>query len=394
VDLPDGTRAWVEMREGQTAWLEAWAFVDRLEGEGIEAPDWIEVAELLVASDRREVVARVEVEMPDGTSAWAEMRDGQTALVAAESFLRVMARNHGDLGHRREEVADLLDAEVFGDVADSTTRRVPLVFLHFSKTGGTSVVGAMESGGRMTWPFSSQAKPFDSQTGGFLPIWTYSADQWRAFWRRSWRHGVDLVELEWDFFADFREKSAAVPSDWVTVLRDPYARFVSSFWFFRRSFGNFDHSTQDGWEYMATTPGSHVPQQYRLPGIRTVLSSFPVSHNEPNYYVKVLNGLGTTWGAEVGPVHLEHAKAVLRSFTTVAILEDRASMARLEARYGIVLGHENKNIRPRDRTDEEVMAREDFERLNALDMELYRYAVELVAADGAAAGDQSVVGSR
>ena len=40
------------------------------------------------------------------------------------------------------------------------------------------------------------------------------------------------------------------------------------------------------------------------------------------------------------------------------------------------------------------MTREDFERLNALDMELYRYAVELVAADGAAAEDQSVTHSR
>ena len=76
------------------------------------------------------------------------------------------------------------------------------------------------------------------------------------------------------------------------------------------------------------------------------------------------------------------------------MLEDRASMARLEARYGVVLGHENKNPVPRDRTDEEIMTREDFERLNALDMELYRYAVELVAADGAAAGDQSVTHSR
>ena len=266
------------------------------------------------------------------------------------------------------------------------------------KAGGTSVLGAMKRGGRTTWPVSLIAKPFDSRTGGFLPIWTYSADQWRAFWRRSWRHGVDLVELEWDFFADFREKSAAVPSDWVTVLRDPYARFVSSFWFLRRySVHDYTmntlHSTQDGWEYMTTKLGSHDPQQYRLPGIRTVLS-FPLTLNEPNYYVKVLNGLGTTWGAEVGPAHLEHAKAVLRSFTTVAILEDRASIARLEARYGIVLGHENKNVRPRDRTDEEVMTREDFERLNALDMELYRYAVELVVADGAAAGDQSVAHSR
>ena len=63
-------------------------------------------------------------------------------------------------------------------------------------------------------------------------------------------------------------------------------------------------------------------------------------------------------------------------------------MAWLEARYGVVLGHENKNIRPRDRTDEEVMTREDFERLNALDMELYRCAVELVAADGAGPGGE------
>ena len=391
VDLSDGARAWVEMREGQTV-LEARALVEGLEGGSSEAPDLIEVAELLVASDRREVVARVEVEILDGRSAWAEMREGQTTWEAAENFLGVMERDHGDLGHRREEVADLIDAGVFGDVADLTTRRAPLVFLHNHKAGGTSVNEAILRSGRTPWPVASRGKPIKSsmEPGPLLPIWTYSPDQWRSFWRQAGRRGVNFVEFEWDFFADFRAVAAVVPCDWVTVLRDPYKRFLSDFWFHR---GRFNHSrcchlSNNGFQYMLmnlTTWSIYTGSAH---------AEYANSHNEPNYYVKVLNGLGTTWGAEVGPAHLEHAKAVLRSFTTVAILEDRASMARLEARYGVVLGHENKNPVPRDRTDEEVMAREDFERLNALDMELYRYAVELVAADGAAAGDQSVTHSR
>jgi len=86
VELGDGSEAWAELREGQTAWEAAGAFLDGL-GKVFDAPQRAAVAERLDAVDPRPSIASVEVELEDGTSAWAELRGGQLPWDVAGSFI-------------------------------------------------------------------------------------------------------------------------------------------------------------------------------------------------------------------------------------------------------------------------------------------------------------------
>ena len=358
-------RSLMENRDDLALWLreaaDGWPTGQRSRGVRVPALDVFRVLAPPAS------VARVV--LPDGVrTSIAVWERPDTAWEAAARFLSALPPDLGALmSHRHEEVADALEARDAARPTREGSGRRPVVFLHVTKAAGTSFVAAMtELGGRTAWPQRENGDaPQEGPSGtGFgrrdtLPIFEYSPAQWRAFWRRADRRGVDFVRWERYFFPDFSAVRAAVDLDWVTILRDPYARFISDYLFFRDIFRiDAARHAADARSYMDS----------KSPSAR------------PNFVVRMLNGLVSPWGGpfvEVGPTHLEHAKAVLRSFTTVAILEDRASMARLEARYGVVLGHENenKNHRSGDGTeDDRVMPREDFERLNALDVELYRWA--------------------
>jgi len=110
VDLADDVDASpMEMTESQTAWEAAGAFLAGLDGTSAGAPGRAELAERLDAADRRSVVARAEVELDDGSSAWAELREGQSAWAAAEDFLAWRGPGARPLSIDREMVADLLE---------------------------------------------------------------------------------------------------------------------------------------------------------------------------------------------------------------------------------------------------------------------------------------------
>jgi len=108
-ELLDGSVSLAEIRESQTAWEAAGAFLAGLNGTSAGAPGRAELAERLDAADRRSVVARAEVELDDGSSAWAEQREGQSAWAAAEDFLAWRGPGARPLSIEREMVADLLE---------------------------------------------------------------------------------------------------------------------------------------------------------------------------------------------------------------------------------------------------------------------------------------------
>ena len=111
VELPDGTKAWAERREGQSAWEAAEAFIEGLGDRSEEvAHVRAKLAGLLRAEDWEDVVASVVVNLPDGTRAWAERREGQSAWEAAEAFIEGLGVGYGDMGHNRDSLAWQLEA--------------------------------------------------------------------------------------------------------------------------------------------------------------------------------------------------------------------------------------------------------------------------------------------
>jgi len=127
--MPEGTMVWAERREGQSAWEAAGVFLEGLgEMSGAYSGYRARLAGLLGAEDWEEVVASVLVELPDGTQAWADRRDGQSVWEAAGAFLEGLGGGHGDLGHNRESLARQLEARdvrvamVEVEMPDGTTR--------------------------------------------------------------------------------------------------------------------------------------------------------------------------------------------------------------------------------------------------------------------------------
>ena len=129
VNLPDGTKAWAERREGQSAWEAADVFMEGLrDRRGEVAHVRAKLAGLLGAEDWEDVVASVVVKMPDGTTAWAEWWEGQTAWEAAEAFIEGSGSRFGGLGPSRESLTRHLEASDFRvamvkvEMPDGTTR--------------------------------------------------------------------------------------------------------------------------------------------------------------------------------------------------------------------------------------------------------------------------------
>ena len=109
--LPDGVRKMVEMYEDQTPWEAALDFLQRQgTAHGHLWYKWAELARKLQGASRGSAVASVRVDLPDGTSSRAEMRGDQSAWDAAGVFLEGLVERFGDLGHNRRELARGLDA--------------------------------------------------------------------------------------------------------------------------------------------------------------------------------------------------------------------------------------------------------------------------------------------
>lgn len=232
--------------------------------------------------------------------------------------------------------------------------KTPILFLHFHKAGGTTMAKLFQ-GVRKKYPRQKNGNPFSKE--GIIPLWTYKRQRLNRFAARLKKLGVGYVAVEWNFFIHHRTISWK-PFHFLTLLRDPYERFISTM--------NV-HRATNARAYMK----GHVHISKRGKKI-------PVSFNRPNFYVRMLNGLGTRPEASINRNHLEHAKNVLSRFDTICILENKPSFQALDK-----LGVKKKNPSNVKRNvckkkKRYFIERKAFEKLNKLDMELYSFANELV----------------
>ena len=117
----------------------------------------------------------------------------------------------------------------------------------------------------------------------------------------------------------------------------------------------------------------------------------------PNYYVRMLNGIGDAPHTVLTRSHLEKAKKVLDSFDTVLVLEDgdEANLAKLHELFGnevslvqnakwaakiaVKIPKTSNNKLKKDSEYTKLRVKMDrmkplFDKMNQLDLELYEYA--------------------
>jgi len=319
--------------------------------------------------------------------------------------------------------------------------------------------------------YCNKTKPF--KNGELLKFWRYSRSQFEAFLedarsQTKWPYcqlesnrpnargkgGAEFIAAEWNFFTsdhffekDYLRKEAKI--DLITMIRDPYDRFLSNYNFTSDTYGIFggisdplewahvDLTRQKGQTIEKQKSTRVHPPSYQYGEQVPTGSYFSVNFNKPNYYTAFLNGLTENTndpGYDSAPfdfeyfafglnqTHLDIAKERLTNlFDAVLVLERPETHAQLDRwfafsdepnRYALPQRNQNRPgsgrkrgppdrlslfriINPKEFYKQNEKARkkkkggskfkkggskftrEEFYKYNALDKELYDYAVEL-----------------
>jgi hypothetical protein len=239
-------------------------------------------------------------------------------------------------------------------LADGVVSELPVVFLHFHKAGGTSMCHMFRKTDRKWDGINCNC---DFPGVGFPSVYMRS--------RRLGFCAIERPQLWSPGVVDDRELGNIVL---ITTLREPFARFLSCY---EKDHALLNFEKQDITQkaYLTEHTGNRQWGDYHL----------------PNYYVRFLNGFGTLRGSRTKVSltrdHLEKAKQILLQFDLVLILERiEGSDSQLAAYTGLTgqLGRATNNHQQGKFPPSEAIG-DEFARLNALDIELYDWAVETFA---------------
>ena len=237
-----------------------------------------------------------------------------------------------------------------------------ILFLHFHRSGGTSIVQMFSRAGRVLHDPHVNGNPWLGDRSGLVEFWRFDRRQFTGWIDEITSQGVEFIACEWDFL----RRENRCPRDGlalVTCLRDPFERLVS------------DYVSKGGdrlWGDIRRWYDTEPLLWKRASSTR----SFPLSHNLPNHYVRMLNGLGTAPEAGLDHDSLKEARRSLNLFEAVLVLEMPESFGLL-GRYGVSGPVLKLNGRSRRTLIIPKGFKEEFVRQNALDYELYNYAREI-----------------
>lgn len=180
-----------------------------------------------------------------------------------------------------------------------------IVFLHFHKAGGSSVVERAEASGYVLPPRHANGHPI-GEDGSILRPWEHGDAQLREFFLSLQHAGVDFLALEWGF--PRLDILAEVPDVEVWVLvRDPFARAQSNYAF------DYANGHTDAKSFSAYR-NSHIGEFTR-----------------DNYYARAV--LGEQVVADSSPETLETLLSQIPGlFANAAVLENRESVERFYSR--------------------------------------------------------------
>ena len=367
---------------------------------------------------------------------------------------------------------------------NSNKKKKIILFVHFHKAGGTTIVNKFRvDGGYKCWRPNANGNP-KSQSNNVLQFWNYNRTQFTNFLldgasqsqsseSRRMKNttnkekggdsdGVEFLAMEWNFLQqdhffqpdiNYLQNDANI--ELITILRDPYERFISNFNFLLdninrdkinddNEYGPLEWSQKDFIRKRGSVYPIEVNVKNKMGGTHIRIGNKPtiqygkvitnvdfhLNHNKPNYYVSYLNGFaqnGDDSGDEkendnysfdyfafgLNRTHLNIAKQRLRDmFDVILILERPDTYQQLYKYFEFIKlsGSDNnnntnnsaagdgdgeddpiyalpKNNEKYDYDKEDKMlrqkntkllyTREEFYKYNALDKELYEYAIEL-----------------
>jgi hypothetical protein len=237
-----------------------------------------------------------------------------------------------------------------------------ILFLHFHRAGGTSIVRMLSHAGKAPHTPHVNGNPWFEDRSGLIEFWHFDRQRFNHWIDEIVSQGVEFIACEWDFLcAENRRHTDRLAL--ITCLRDPFERMISNY---------VSKGGDQRWGDIRRWYDSE-PLWWKR---RSSKRSFPLSHNLPNHYVRMLNGLGTDPTAVLDHGSLEEARRSLRLFESIVILEIPDSFGRL-SRYGISGPVLRLNGRNRNALDIPRGFREEFIEQNALDYELYKYARDI-----------------
>lgn len=241
-----------------------------------------------------------------------------------------------------------------------------VLFLHFHKAGGTSVNNKMKALKRH-YP-NRNANPWNAQKNQIIPLWTFQKGKLAKFITQCQEDGVQYIACEWDGFHHWDTIDwAAMNVQLITCFRDPYKRFMSDYLLQARGLSMQDYAKEEKWWFQGRSEHQH----------------FRVNHNRFNYYTKMLLARASEPDEtiELNDTDLKHAKAILKCFHTIVILELPETHEQLGRKYlretnASELPRRNVNTKKPDNFEADI-SEEEFRRLNMYDYALYDYAIEL-----------------
>ena len=248
-----------------------------------------------------------------------------------------------------------------------------ILFLHFHKAGGTSIVAAAKRNQNLILPNGN------GNTRIRFP--TFSLYTLRMFLSYCRSHDTTFLAVENEWFGSPSGFDERLKEEYrmklVTQLRDPFSRYFSNFLYDEN--GPFTRSMN----IVLWHPEYHGSLVERLKEYHSRHTSFHGSHL--NMFVRVLN---MKWSGNVTEEDLEIAKRELDKFDLVVVMEMDDAAKLWKANHGFNIEHRKTNNkyekiyaaeRKADSDFDEKMERfrMEYEHWNRFDYALYEHAKEL-----------------
>lgn len=270
-----------------------------------------------------------------------------------------------------------------------------IIFIHFHKAGGSSIIDSARSVARL-FTIESNGNPRYERKEDCrrcnrdlrIPFWTYSGRELLNFFYDMKKQNVSFIVMENEFWSypesvyEIKElpkiKANGPKIEMIIQFRNPFERFVSNF-FWEISQRNYREMKVVKYSDIRTRLmffHEHADDMMRHVNFRGVASW--------NMYIRVLTG---QFDKEyIDENDLEIAKERLDKFDAVTVLEVVETHKLMAYKYGIQLTLHSKNHLQRnldllnDGGDEMKILMEfqkEFEELNVFDYKLYKYAIQL-----------------
>jgi len=240
----------------------------------------------------------------------------------------------------------------------------PVLYLHFHKAAGTSMCYHLSDNAKLRTP-SPQVD--NCNCYWLIPLLLDVSVQAHFIEEEMRRRSLDMCGLE---VADLPPPAhvARVLGNWTgntaTMLRDPWRRFRSNFIWDQARHKNGSVKEMTVEEYARKANSGEDEDMWG-------------AYSKPNYYVRMLNGLGFDPSVELTEQHLAAAIAVLRAFDYVFVLEHMSEERRALADFSGTSADFPHYLSSHSRHGPVDHYAPQFWEANGLDLALYQEALRL-----------------